>query len=64
MTQSSTENGSGMERFGKHVLAGLVLLIAAWIVVKLVVGIVAALFVPILAIVAVVALIWALRVLF
>jgi hypothetical protein len=64
MNQSHTENDSGVERFGKHVLAGLVLLIAAWIVVKLVVGIVTALFVPILAIVAIVAIVWALRVLF
>jgi hypothetical protein len=63
MNQAHTENDSRVERFGKHVLAGLVLLIAAWIVVKLVVGIVTALFLPILAIVAIVALIWAIRVL-
>lgn len=57
-------NESGVERFGKHVLAGLVLLIAALIVVKIIIGIVAFLFVPLLAIVAIVALIWAWRVLF
>lgn len=55
---------SGAERFGKHVLAVLVLLLAAWIVIKLVIGIVAALFVPLLVIGAVVAFVWAWRVLF
>jgi hypothetical protein len=63
MNQSHTDNGSLTQRFGKHVLAGLVLLIALWIVVKLVIGIVVALFIPILAIVAIVAIVWAMRVL-
>ena len=58
------EGSSSVERFGKHVLAGLVLLVVAWIVIKLVVGIVTALFFPILAIAAIIALIWAIRVLF
>jgi H+/Cl- antiporter ClcA len=57
-------NQSAAERFGKHVLAVLVLLIAAWIVIKLVIGIVAALFVPLLVIGAIIAFIWAWRVLF
>jgi hypothetical protein len=57
-------NQSGVERFGKHVLAVLVLLIAAWIVIKLVIGIVAVLFVPLLVIAAIVAFVWAWRVLF
>jgi hypothetical protein len=48
----------------KTVLAVLVLLIAAWIVIKLVVGIVTALFVPLLIVAAVIALVWAWRVLF
>ena len=64
MNQPQTQSDSTLERFGKHILAGLVLLIALWIVVKLVIGIVVALFVPILAIVAIVAVIWAMRVLF
>jgi hypothetical protein len=55
---------TGLHRFGKHVLAGLVLLVAAWIVIKLVIGIVAALFVPILIIGAIAAMVWAYRVLF
>lgn len=57
-------NQSGVERFGKHVLAALVMLLAAWIVIKLVIGIVAALFVPLLVIGAIVAIVWAWRVLF
>ena len=40
------------------------MLVAGWILLKIVIGIVAALFFPIVAIVAVVALIWAYRVLF
>jgi H+/Cl- antiporter ClcA len=57
-------NQTSAERFGKHVLAVLVLLIAAWIVIKLVIGIVAALFVPLLVIGAIIAFVWAWRVLF
>ncbi|MCL2770195.1 MAG: hypothetical protein FWD42_08840 [Solirubrobacterales bacterium] len=59
----SRANESRAGQFGKHVLAGLVLLIAALIVLKLLISIVAAVFVPIIAILAVVALIWAARVL-
>jgi hypothetical protein len=64
VNQSRTEPESRAGGFGKHVLAVLVLLVAAWIVIKVVVGIVTVLFVPILVIAAVVALIWAWRVLF
>jgi len=56
-------NESRMQQFGKHVLAGLLLLIAGLILLKVVIGIIAALFFPILAIVAIVAIIWAVRVL-
>lgn len=49
---------------GKTALAVLVLLIAAWIVIKIVVGIVATLFVPLLVVAAVVAMVWAWRTLF
>ena len=52
-----------MEQFGKHVLAGFLLLIVALIALKIIIGIVAALFFPVLAIAAIVALIWAVRVL-
>lgn len=64
MNQPHTEPESRAGGLGKHILAVLVLLLAAWIVVKLVIGIVAALFVPILVIAAIVALVWAWRVLF
>jgi len=64
MSPSEAHEGSSVERFGKHVLAILVLLIALWIVVKLAIGILSFLFYPILAIAAIVALIWAIRVLF
>jgi hypothetical protein len=63
MDQQVAKRNSTVERFGKHVLAGLVLLVVAWIVVKIVVGVVVALFVPVLAVVAIIAVIWALRVL-
>jgi hypothetical protein len=56
-------NESRMQQFGKHVLAGLLLLIAGLILLKVVIGVIAALFFPILAIVAIVAIIWAVRVL-
>jgi nitrate/nitrite transporter NarK len=64
MSQPTTGDNSVIGRFGKHVLAGIVILIAAWIVISLVIHIVAALFVPILLIAAVVAIVWAYRVLF
>jgi hypothetical protein len=57
-------SGSPPRSLGKHVLAVIVVLLAAWIVIKVVIGIVAALFVPLLLIGAIVALIWAWRVLF
>jgi len=56
-------NESRLQQFGKHVLAGLLLLIAGLILLKVVIGIIGALFFPILAIVAIVAIIWAVRVL-
>jgi len=61
---SEAREGSSVERFGKHVLAALVLLIALWILIKVLVHVVAFLFFPILAIAAIIALIWAIRVLF
>jgi hypothetical protein len=50
--------------FGRTALAALIIVVAAWVLLKVVIGIVAALFVPIVAILAVVAVIWAYRVLF
>jgi hypothetical protein len=42
----------------------LILVLAAWILLKIVVGIIAALFVPILLVLGVVGIVWAYRVLF
>jgi hypothetical protein len=54
---------SRIQQFGRHVLAGLLLVIVGLILLKIVIGIIAALFFPILAIVAIIALVWAVRVL-
>jgi protein-S-isoprenylcysteine O-methyltransferase Ste14 len=54
---------SRFHNFGRHVLAFLVLLIAGWVVLQFVIHIVAAVFTVVLVILAIVALIWALRVL-
>jgi uncharacterized membrane protein len=61
MHESSTRSHRS---FGRTALAALIVVVAAWILLKVVIGIVAALFIPIVAILAVVALIWAYRVLF
>lgn len=57
-------NESSHRSIGRTVIAALVLLVAGWVLLKVVIGIVAALFFPILAIVAIVAIVWAYRVLF
>jgi hypothetical protein len=57
----STSTSSGTS-FGKRAIAALILLLAAWILVKVVIGIVTAVFWTVAAIVAVIAVIWAIRV--
>jgi hypothetical protein len=57
-------NETSSRSFGRTVLAGLIMLVAVWILLKIVIGIVAALFIPIVAIAAIVAVVWAYRVLF
>jgi hypothetical protein len=64
MNESSGMKESSGRSLGRTAIAALILLVAAWILVKVVVGIVAALFFPIVAILAIVALVWAYRVLF
>jgi hypothetical protein len=54
---------SSSSSLGKRAIAVLVLLIAAWILFKIVIGIAVAVFWVVLAVAAVVAVIWALRVL-
>ncbi len=55
---------SSSRSFGRTMLAALILVVAAWILLKIVIGIVAALFFPIIAIIAIIAVVWAYRVLF
>ena len=55
---------SSHRSIGRTVIAALILIVAVWVLLKVVIGIVAALFFPIVAILAIVALIWAYRVLF
>ena len=57
---TSTPSGASL---GKRAVAALVLLIAAWILFKVVIGIVTAVFWVVLAVAAVIAVIWAIRVL-
>lgn len=57
-------NESSHRSIGRTVVAALILLLAVWILLKIVIGIIAGLFFPIVAILAVVAIVWAYRVLF
>ena len=58
----STSSSSGSS-FGKRAIAVLILLIAAWILIKAVIGIAVAVFWVVLVVAAIVALVWAIRVL-
>jgi hypothetical protein len=57
-------NESGTRSFGRTVVAALIFLIAAWILLGFVIHIVSALFSTLVFIVAVIAVVWAIRVLF
>jgi hypothetical protein len=54
---------SRLEEFGKHILAFVILLLAAWILLQFVIHIAAAIFTVVLVVLAIVAFIWALRIL-
>ncbi|HWF32712.1 MAG TPA: hypothetical protein VG188_09160 [Solirubrobacteraceae bacterium] len=56
-------NESSSRSLGRTVVAGLVLLVAAWLLLHFVIGIVTAIASVLVVVVAIVALIWALRVL-
>jgi hypothetical protein len=56
-------NESSSRSLGRTVVAGLVLLVAAWLLLHFVIGIVTAIASVLVVLVAIVALIWALRVL-
>ncbi len=55
-------NESSSRSFGRTVVAALILLVAAWVLLHFVIGILSFLFSGLLLIVAIVAVIWALRV--
>jgi preprotein translocase subunit SecF len=61
---NESESQTPSRSIGKTVIAGLILLLVAVFLVKIVIGIALALFVPVIVILAVIALIWAYRVLF
>lgn len=64
MAVSSGEmNGSSNRSFGRTAVAALVLLVAAWLLLGVIVHVISFLFSTLLLIVAVVAVVWALRVL-
>jgi len=56
-------NESSSRSLGRTVVAGLVLLVAAWLLLHFVIGIVTAIASVLVVVVAIIALIWALRVL-
>jgi hypothetical protein len=64
MAQLNDSSTSSSRSWGRTAVAALILLLAVWILLKIVVGIVAALFVPIIVVLAVVGIVWAYRVLF
>jgi hypothetical protein len=63
MSQPSSD-GSSTRSLGRTVVAGLIMLLAAYVLLKVVIGIALAIAGPVVLILAVVALIWAFRVLF
>ena len=64
MAQLNDPSTSPSRSWGRTAIAALILVLAVWILVKVVVGIVAVLFVPIVLVLAVVGIVWAYRVLF
>jgi hypothetical protein len=64
MAQLNDSSTQSSRSWGRTAIAALILVLAAWILLKIVVGIIAALFVPILLVLGVVGIVWAYRVLF
>jgi hypothetical protein len=64
MAQLNDSSTPSSRSWGRTAIAALILVLAAWILLKIVVGIIAALFVPILLVLGVVGIVWAYRVLF
>lgn len=63
MNQLNESSSHSSRSFGKTILAGLVVLVAGFLVISLVVKLILAIALPILLILAVVAVVWALKVL-
>jgi hypothetical protein len=64
MAQLNDSSTPSSRSWGRTAIAALILVLAVWILLKVVIGIVSALFVPILLVLAVVGIVWAYRVLF
>ena len=64
MAQLNDSSTPSSRSWGRTAIAALILVLAVWILLKVVIGIVAALFVPIVLVLAVVGIVWAYRVLF
>ena len=64
MAQLNDPSTSPSRSWGRTAIAALILVLAVWILLKVVIGIVAVLFVPIILVLAVVGIVWAYRVLF
>ncbi len=63
MNETSTPSTSSSRSLGRMVVAVLILAVAAWVLLHIVIGIVTFLAVPVIAVLAIVAIVWAVRVL-
>ncbi len=63
MSTSTPTTRSGFSSLGKRALAVVVLLVAAWLLLKVIVGFVTAIAATVAVVIAVIAVIWAIRVL-
>jgi uncharacterized membrane protein len=64
MAQPNDSSTSPSRSWGRTAIAALVLVLAVWVLLKIAIGIIAALFVPIVVVLGVLAIVWAYRVLF
>jgi hypothetical protein len=64
MNESPTTTPSSSRSLGRMIVAVLILAVAAWVLLHIVIGIVTFLAVPVIAVAAIVAIVWAVRILF
>jgi len=64
MAQLNDSSSSPSRSWGRTAIAALILVLAVWILLKIAIGIIAALFVPIVVVLGVLGIVWAYRVLF